>query len=108
MDNHGQNEEFNALIQGVMPMAERMLDELGAFLPYAAVLYRDGEIKHLTVDPDSGSHDAQAIVTALERTLFDLISSTSIDSVAVILSAKISSANTLVFGSSDIFLYSVW
>ena len=74
MDNNGQSEEFNTLIQGVMPVAEKMLGELGAFLPYAAVLYHDGEIKHLTVEPDSGSHDVHEIVTALERTLFALIS----------------------------------
>ena len=69
-----ESQEFTALIQGMMPMAEQMLDELGAFLPYAAVLYADGEIRHLTVDPESGTHQVGEILSALEQSLHDLMS----------------------------------
>lgn len=68
-----ESEEFIALVQGMMPMAEKMLDEMGAFLPYAGVLYKDGEIRHLTIDPDTKDmHDVQEIVSALENSISDL------------------------------------
>lgn len=72
-DTLKQSQKFSTLIEGVLPMAERMLDELGAFLPYAAVLYRNGDIRHLTIDPNSGHHDTQDILSALEKSLSDLV-----------------------------------
>ena len=69
---HVDNPDFTDLIQGMMPMAEKMLDQSGAFLPYAAILYSDGEIRHLTIDPSSKSHDVEDIVKALEESLSDL------------------------------------
>lgn len=68
-----ESEEFTALVQGMMPMAEKMLDEMGAFLPYAGVLYKDGEIRHLTIDPDTrDKHDVTEIVAALENSISQL------------------------------------
>ena len=66
-------------------MAEKMLGETGGFLPYAAALYKDGEIRHLTVDPASTGYDIQEIVTALENSLVELAKEEDTDLVSTVL-----------------------
>ena len=65
-------QEFTALIEEALPVAEKMLGENGSFLPYGAVLYADGEIQHLRVDPSSETQDIQHIISALEQSFSDL------------------------------------
>jgi hypothetical protein len=58
--------DLDGLLNVVMPFAERMLAEHGAFYPFGAAVEVDGEMRMLGGDPALGEHpDPAAVITSM-------------------------------------------
>jgi hypothetical protein len=58
--------DLDGLLNAVMPFAERMLSEHGAFYPFGAAVGTDDEMRFLVADPDLGEHpEAADVITSL-------------------------------------------
>jgi hypothetical protein len=60
-------EEIEQLLNYLLPVAEEQLNKDGAFLPYAAMLDTDGEVK--SVSAESGPEDVGDLLLALHTEL---------------------------------------
>ena len=56
--------DLDGLLNAVMPFAEQMLAEYGAFYPFGAAVGVDDEMRMLSVDPALGEHPEPAAVIA--------------------------------------------
>jgi hypothetical protein len=62
--------DLDGLLNAVMPFAEQMLREHGAFYPFGAAVGTDDEMRMLAVDPDLGEHPEPAeVITSLYDTV---------------------------------------
>ena len=56
------NPEFDKLLSAVIPIAQAMLKDLGAFIPFGAFITRDGEVQLAGGEGDPAHLDTEKIV----------------------------------------------
>jgi hypothetical protein len=56
------NPEFDKLLSAVIPIAQRMLKDFGAFIPFGAFITRDGEVQLAGGQGDPSHLDTEEIV----------------------------------------------
>ena len=56
------NPDFKKLLGAVIPIAQRMLKDLGAFIPFGAFIARDGEVQLAGGEGDPSHLETQEIV----------------------------------------------
>lgn len=56
------NPDFEKLLSAVIPIAQRMLKDLGAFIPFGAFITRDGEVQLAGGEGDPSHLETQEIV----------------------------------------------
>jgi hypothetical protein len=62
--------DLDGLLNAVMPFAEQMLREHGAFYPFGAAVGTDDEMRMLAADPELGEHPEPAdVITSLYDTV---------------------------------------
>src|SRR5712664_1094728 len=56
------NPDFDKLLSAVIPIAQRMLKDLGAFIPFGAFITKDGEVQLAGGEGDPSHFETQEIV----------------------------------------------
>ena len=56
------NPDFDKLLSAVIPIAQRMLKDLGAFIPFGAFITRDGEVQLAGGEGDPSHLETEEIV----------------------------------------------
>ncbi len=81
--------DLNALAGALVPMAKKLLEEQGGFLPFGGVVQVSGEVVHLSGVSDGKALKADAIIETYELNLHDLARSGSIRASALVIDAKV-------------------
>lgn len=93
-DVDSEHDDFNKLLEEFLPMAENMLDEHDAFLPFGGIMHDDGEMQYIGVNIE-GDHkpDVESVLTKVETALVGLIEDKPVRAVAVFMDTKISTSD---------------
>lgn len=86
------HDDYTAILSQMIPFAETMLQEQGAFIPFAAVMMADKTVEYVGIDPATlpgGNPDAQVIADKLDEGLAALAQAHDVRATALFTDSRI-------------------